>query len=80
MIDHLHALTSRPTTTSNVPSKERITARRVIDYLKENNYSSSLKKPNTRHGSKLSLLAGKQKRSVRPFQREDVSGETELHT
>ena len=45
MIDHLHALTSRPTTTSEVlRTLKGITARRVIDYLKENNYSSSLSK------------------------------------
>jgi len=45
MIDHLHVLTSRPTTTSNVLRVLKgLTARRVIDYLKENNYSSALKK------------------------------------
>jgi REP-associated tyrosine transposase len=45
MIDHLHLLTSRPTTTSEVLRVVKgLTARRVIDYLKENNYSSSLAK------------------------------------
>ena len=45
MIDHMHLLTSRPTTTSNVLRVLKgITARRVIDYLKENNYLSSLLK------------------------------------
>jgi len=45
MIDHVHLLTSRPTTTSNVLRVLKgITARRVIDYLKENNYLSSLSK------------------------------------
>ena len=45
MIDHLHVLTSRPTTTSNVLRVLKgLTARRVIDYLKENNYLSSLAK------------------------------------
>ena len=45
MIDHLHVLTSRPSTASEVlRTLKGITARRVIDYLKENNYSSSLSK------------------------------------
>jgi putative transposase len=45
MMDHLHLLTSRPTTTSEVLRVVKgITARRVIDYLKENGYSSSLAK------------------------------------
>ncbi len=45
MIDHLHLLTSRPTTTSNVLRVLKgLAARRVIDYLKENNYLSSLSK------------------------------------
>ena len=45
MIDHLHLLTSRPTTTSNVLRVLKgLTARRVIDYLKENNHLSSLAK------------------------------------
>ncbi len=45
MIDHMHLLTSRPTTTSNVLRVLKgLTARRVIDYLKENNYLSSLSK------------------------------------
>jgi REP element-mobilizing transposase RayT len=45
MIDHLHLLTSRPTTTSNLLRVVKgLTARRVIDYLKENNYLSSLLK------------------------------------
>ena len=45
MIDHLHLLTSRPTTTSNVlRALKGITARRVIDYLKEKNFLSSLSK------------------------------------
>jgi REP element-mobilizing transposase RayT len=38
MIDHLHILTSRPTTTSEVLRLLKgLTARRVIDYLKQNN-------------------------------------------
>ena len=45
MWDHLHLLTSRPSTTSNVLRVLKgITARRVIDYLKGNGYSSSLAK------------------------------------
>jgi len=45
MLDHLHLLTSRPSTTSDVLRVVKgLTARRVIDYLKENNYASSLKK------------------------------------
>ena len=45
MTDHLHLLTSRPSTTSDVLRIVKgLTARRVIDYLKENNYSSSLAK------------------------------------
>lgn len=45
MIDHMHLLTNRPTTTSNVLRVLKgITARRVIDYLKEKNYLSSLSK------------------------------------
>jgi putative transposase len=45
MIDHMHLLTSRPTTTSDVLRVLKgLTARRVIDYLKGNNYLSSLSK------------------------------------
>ena len=45
MLDHLHLLTSRPSTTSNVlRTLKGITARRIIDYLKVNNHSTSLKK------------------------------------
>ena len=45
MVDHLHLLTSRPSTTSEVLRVLKgLTARRVIDYLKENNYSRSLTK------------------------------------
>ncbi|MFN2533376.1 MAG: transposase [Pyrinomonadaceae bacterium] len=45
MIDHLHVLTSRPTTTSDVLRiLKGLTARRVIDYLKQNNYWRSLAK------------------------------------
>ena len=45
MIDHMHLLTSRPTTTSNVLRVLKgLTARRVIDYLKGNNYLASLSK------------------------------------
>ena len=45
MLDHLHLLTSRPTSTSEVLRVLKgITARRVIDYLKENDYLRSLNK------------------------------------
>jgi REP element-mobilizing transposase RayT len=45
MLDHLHLLTSRNTTTANVLRVLKgITARRVIDYLKEKGYFSSLAK------------------------------------
>jgi len=45
MLDHLHLLTSRPSTTSDLLRVLKgLTARRVIDHLKANNYSSSLKK------------------------------------
>ena len=45
MIDHLHLLTSRPSTTSDVLRVVKsLTARRVIDYLKENSFASSLAK------------------------------------
>jgi putative transposase len=45
MIDHTHLLTSRPSTTSDVLRVLKgLTARRVIDYLKENHYLSSLAK------------------------------------
>jgi putative transposase len=45
MIDHMHLITSRPSTTSNVLRVLKgLTARRVIDDLKENNYLSSLAK------------------------------------
>ena len=45
MLDHLHLLTSRPSTTSEVLRVLKgLTARRVLDYLKENNYLSSLAK------------------------------------
>ena len=45
MMDHLHLLTSRPSTTSDLLRVIKgVTARRVIDYLKENGYLSSLAK------------------------------------
>ena len=45
MLDHLHLLTSRPSTTSDVMRVLKgITARRLIDYLKANNHCSSLAK------------------------------------
>ena len=45
MIDHMHLLASRPSTTSNVLRVLKgITARRIIDHLKINNHSSSLAK------------------------------------
>jgi REP element-mobilizing transposase RayT len=45
MLDHLHILTSRPSTTSNVLRVLKgITARRVIDYLREHRHLSSLAK------------------------------------
>jgi len=45
MLDHLHLLTSRPSTTSDVLRVVKgLTAHRVIEYLKKNDYGSSLKK------------------------------------
>lgn len=45
MWDHMHLLTSRPSTISNVLRVlKSITARRLIDYLKENEHFSSLAK------------------------------------
>ena len=45
MLDHVHLLTSRPSTTSNVLRVLKgITARRVIDYLKAGDYQTSLAK------------------------------------
>src|SRR5215203_6619922 len=45
MLDHLHLLTSRPSTTSNVLRVLKgLTARRLIDYLKENGHLRSLAK------------------------------------
>src|SRR5262245_57749434 len=45
MVDHLHLLTSRPTTTSDVLRVVKsLTARRVIDYLKERQFFRSLAK------------------------------------
>ncbi|HUS12279.1 MAG TPA: hypothetical protein VMZ30_17565 [Pyrinomonadaceae bacterium] len=45
MIDHLHLLTSRPSTTSDVLRVLKgLTARRVIDYLRVNHYLASLAK------------------------------------
>ena len=45
MLDHLHLLTSRPTTTSDLLRVIKgVSARRIIDYLKLNNYESSLAK------------------------------------
>ena len=45
MLDHLHLLTSRPSTTSEVLRVLKgLSARRVINYLKENNHASSLAK------------------------------------
>ena len=45
MLDHMHLLTNRPSTTSDVLRVLKgLTARRVIDYLKAGGYSSSLSK------------------------------------
>jgi len=45
MLEHLHLLTNRPSTTSNVLRVLKgITARRIIDYLRENAYTTSLSK------------------------------------
>ena len=45
MPDHLHLLTSRPSTNSDVLRVVKgLSARRVLDHLKANNYVSSLKK------------------------------------
>ena len=45
MLDHMHLLTSRPSTTSNVLRiLKGITAWRLINHLKANNYRSSLAK------------------------------------
>ena len=45
MIDHLHLLTNRPSTTSNVLRVVKgLIARRAIDYLRQNGYASSLAK------------------------------------
>jgi REP element-mobilizing transposase RayT len=45
MLDHLHLLTSRPKTTSDLLRVLKgLTAHRVINHLKENNYLGSLKK------------------------------------
>ena len=52
MIDHIHLLTSRPSTTSDMLRVLKgLTARRVIDYLKVKNYSSSLASSSIRSGS-----------------------------
>ena len=45
MLDHLHLLTNRPSTSSDLLRVIKgLTAHRVIDYLKEHNFKSSLKK------------------------------------
>ena len=45
MLDHMHLITNRPSTTSDVLRIVKgITARRIIDHLKVNGYSSSLAK------------------------------------
>src|ERR1041384_4609009 len=45
MWDHMHLLTSRPSTTSDVLRVlKSLTARRLIDYLKENSHLRSLAK------------------------------------
>ena len=45
MIDHMHLLTSRPSTTSDVLRVLKgLTARRIIDYLKAGSYFDSLAK------------------------------------
>ena len=45
MLDHMHLLTSRPSTTSDLLRVVKgITARRIIDYLKASGYETSLAK------------------------------------
>ncbi len=52
MPDHLHLLTDCPTTSADVLRRVKgLIGRRVIDYLKEHDYQSSLAKLRTRNGN-----------------------------
>src|SRR6266481_2261513 len=52
MPDHLHLITSQPKSSAEVLRYvQGITGRRVIDYLKEGNYQSSLAKRSEEHTS-----------------------------
>jgi len=64
MLDHMHLLTSRPSTTSNVLRVLKgITARRIIDYLKAAGYLSSLAKLQHQERTRnISTRFGKPKR------------------
>jgi len=53
MLDHIHLLTSKPTTTSDILREVKSkTARRVIDYLKANNFQKSLAKIEHKQGER----------------------------
>ena len=69
MLDHIHLLTSRPATTSDVLRVLKgLTARRVIDYLKENKHSRSLAKLQHQCGTgTIDTHYGKQKRMFYRF-------------
>ncbi|HEY7785037.1 MAG TPA: transposase [Pyrinomonadaceae bacterium] len=64
MMDHVHLLTSRPRSNSELLRVLKgLTARRVIDYLKEKKYQSSLEQ--LRHQERdrnYNTLSGKRKR------------------
>lgn len=81
MIDHLHVLTDKPSTVSDVLRVLKgITARRVIDYLKEKEDLSSLAKlqhAERDHNLSIFTMANREE-YVADFQRGDVHAESEL--
>ena len=70
MMDHMHLLTSRPSTTSDVLRVLKgLTARRVIDYLKAGSYFDSLAKLKHQEQDRnyRYSLCGKRKRMFSQF-------------
>ena len=69
MLDHIHLLTSRPSTTSELLRiLKGITARRIIDYLKTSGYQTSLAKlQHQERDRKYNYSLWQQERNVLPI-------------
>ena len=83
MIDHIHLLTDQRKPPSDVMRIIKgITARRVIDYLKENDYTSSIEKlrHEVRNRNHRYSLWQMEKKCSSDLQRGNVYAEGQLHS